>query len=305
MDITSELDSLSTEQAALLEALLDEAAGGQQPFLRPTVAAVREGKYPLFVVHGSGGRTFFLHALARHLSMPNGLYGIEAAEHRSATTAELGCSLYLEVLRQVQPRGPYRIGGYSAGCLIAYEMAIRLQAMGETVELVLLIDPVSVPKRDAQPRSVITPTERLRRRFAIASLTGITPLAREFPYLVQVDRVLSAITRDFRPALFVGCVHLIHGRRGSYALAPQALEAWAALATGGLQSATLDCDHFEIVCEPHITATAGQISQWLAGLEFSDSTATLAKLRSSGNQHAPIQHTDQADERIQPREIDG
>ncbi len=273
MDITSELESLSIEQAALLETLLDEAAEGPPPSLKPMAAAVLEGNRPLFVVHGSGGRTFFLHALARCLLMPNGLSGIEAVEQDAAIPAEPGCDLYLEVLRQVQPRGPYRVGGYSAGCLIAFEMAVRLQAMGETVEFVLLIDPVSVPKRDVRPRNASTPSERLRRRFEIASLTGITPLAREFSYVAQVDRILTAITRDFRPGLFVGCIHLIHGRRGGYALTPQALEAWAALTTDGLQCATLDCDHFEIVREPHISATAGHIRQWLDGLESANSFA--------------------------------
>lgn len=48
--------------------------------------------------------------------------------------------VYLTMLRKAQPHGPYRIGGYSAGGLIAFEMARRLAKEGEQVAPVLLID---------------------------------------------------------------------------------------------------------------------------------------------------------------------
>jgi thioesterase domain-containing protein len=47
----------------------------------------------------------------------------------------------LDRLRAFQPAGPYRIGGYSFGSVIAFEMAQRLAAVGETVELLFLLDP--------------------------------------------------------------------------------------------------------------------------------------------------------------------
>jgi thioesterase domain-containing protein len=50
---------------------------------------------------------------------------------------------HLEALRRVQPVGPYLLGGFCNGGLIAYEMARQLQAQGERVDLLLLIDPAA------------------------------------------------------------------------------------------------------------------------------------------------------------------
>jgi thioesterase domain-containing protein len=43
-------------------------------------------------------------------------------------------------IRSVQPQGPYLLGGMCAGAVIAFEMALQLQAQGEVVALVALLD---------------------------------------------------------------------------------------------------------------------------------------------------------------------
>jgi len=50
---------------------------------------------------------------------------------------------HLEAMRTVQPKGPYLLGGFCNGGLIAYEMARQLYAQGERVDLLALIDPAS------------------------------------------------------------------------------------------------------------------------------------------------------------------
>jgi thioesterase domain-containing protein len=47
---------------------------------------------------------------------------------------------YLDEIRTVQPRGPYSLGGFSFGGLVAYEMAQQLLARGEEVGLLVLFD---------------------------------------------------------------------------------------------------------------------------------------------------------------------
>jgi thioesterase domain-containing protein len=49
-------------------------------------------------------------------------------------------AVYVDALLQVQPRGPYLLGGHSVGGLIALEMARRLRAQGQDVALLVLID---------------------------------------------------------------------------------------------------------------------------------------------------------------------
>jgi hypothetical protein len=48
---------------------------------------------------------------------------------------------HLEAMRTIQPEGPYFLSGYCNGALLAYEMARQLLAQGQTVGLLLLMDP--------------------------------------------------------------------------------------------------------------------------------------------------------------------
>ncbi len=43
-------------------------------------------------------------------------------------------------IREIQPHGPYHLLGYSMGGLVAYEVAVGLQAAGEQVPLLALLD---------------------------------------------------------------------------------------------------------------------------------------------------------------------
>jgi hypothetical protein len=49
-------------------------------------------------------------------------------------------SHYVREIVTLQPSGPYRLGGYCLGGTIAFEMAQQLQAQGERVDLVAMLD---------------------------------------------------------------------------------------------------------------------------------------------------------------------
>jgi pimeloyl-ACP methyl ester carboxylesterase len=69
-------------------------------------------------------------------------------------TFEAMAAAHLEALRSVQPVGPYLLGGFCNGGLIAYEMARQLHTQGEQVELLVLIDPAS-PASHCWLRSIL------------------------------------------------------------------------------------------------------------------------------------------------------
>jgi amino acid adenylation domain-containing protein len=218
--------------------------------LAPKAAMVRFGAQPLFTVHGSGGRTLFLHALARHLPS-SGLYGVEAAE-----TDGPGGS-YLDAVRRVRPKGPYRLAGYSAGALIAADIAASLEAAGERVEALFLIDPIALPSTTPAPRA---------GRSEIAAMTGVAQDSPGFAYVEQVERDLAVFAAAYRRRPLACKIHVVHGTRGAYVPAHEALEAWRALATGGFEAEAIDCDHFEIVREPHAAGTGAVLRRWLEAL---------------------------------------
>jgi amino acid adenylation domain-containing protein len=67
------------------------------------------------------------------------LYSPRYADQKAAIQSDPVAS-FLEAVRQVQPSGPYYLGGYSRGGQLALLLALRLQALGERVELVVLLD---------------------------------------------------------------------------------------------------------------------------------------------------------------------
>jgi len=127
--------------AALAELLRSGAEPGFSYLvqLKPGSAA-----RPLFIVHGVFGNIVEMKGLAARLRTERPVYALQArgADPRQephTTIAEMA-EAYLAALRGRQPEGPYAIGGYSFGGLVAYEMACRLRDGGQEVELLALID---------------------------------------------------------------------------------------------------------------------------------------------------------------------
>jgi thioesterase domain-containing protein/acyl carrier protein len=99
---------------------------------------------PMFFVHPAGGGVLCFSDLAAHLGSDVPFYGLQARGHTIGQTAiddinEMA-ACYLEAIRSVQSRGPYHLGGWSFGGLVAFEMAQQLHAIGESVGLVALLD---------------------------------------------------------------------------------------------------------------------------------------------------------------------
>ncbi|MGB7272347.1 MAG: amino acid adenylation domain-containing protein [Geitlerinemataceae cyanobacterium] len=111
-------------------------------------------KTPLFLIHDADGETLLYLNLARRLDNHRPVYGLQplATEDCSIvdTRIEAMVTRYLDRIRSVQPHGPYLLGGLCAGGVLAYEIATRLQAEGEKVAMVALLESVDVqaPRRN-------------------------------------------------------------------------------------------------------------------------------------------------------------
>ncbi|MFA9231062.1 MAG: SDR family NAD(P)-dependent oxidoreductase, partial [Microgenomates group bacterium] len=112
-------------------------------------------KRPFFLVAGMFGNVLNLRHLAQLLGGDRPFYGMQARgllgdvePHRTLPEAATD---YIAELRQVQPRGPYMLGGFSGGGLTAWEMARQLEAAGEEVSLLVLLD-TPLPMRPALSR---------------------------------------------------------------------------------------------------------------------------------------------------------
>jgi thioesterase domain-containing protein/acyl carrier protein len=114
------------------------------------------GRPPFFGIHGRDGNVLFYRKFSELLSKDQPFYGLQSqgldGEQIGRTSVEAMGAYYLEGMRKVLPRGPYLLGGYSFGGLVAYEIARQLRAASEEIALLVLFDAAN-PAKPARVRS--------------------------------------------------------------------------------------------------------------------------------------------------------
>ena len=121
-----------------------------QPEHRSNLVAIhgRGSKQPIFFVHPGGGGALGYRHLAAALGEDQPFYAFQALneeELKHPLSLPERAAQYIEDLRQVQPHGPYILGGWSFGGYVAYEMAQQLRRQGETNTALLLLDITAQP----------------------------------------------------------------------------------------------------------------------------------------------------------------
>jgi len=129
-----------------IELLADTLEADEQENLRRPILEIQMtgAAPPLFFCHGSlesGG--LYCRSLAKELGPnqpflaipPHGLDGGDFPQMIEAMAADR-----VRSLREYQPEGPYRLGGFCWGGFVALEMARQLKAQGAQVDPLLLID---------------------------------------------------------------------------------------------------------------------------------------------------------------------
>jgi thioesterase domain-containing protein/acyl carrier protein len=118
----------------------------------PLVAIQPQGdRVPIFFVHPVGGEVLCYSDLARELGPEQPFYGLQTGElvHLGEDEASIEemAARYVAAIREVRPKGPYLLGGWSFGGVVAFEMAQQLTRAGESVPLVTMLDTRSPGER--------------------------------------------------------------------------------------------------------------------------------------------------------------
>jgi len=120
---------------------LDEEATEAFDVLLPLRA--RGALPPLFCLHPAGGLSWCYSGLPRHLHPERPVYGLQAAALSGgglpSTVGDMART-YLDEIRTVQAHGPYHLLGWSFGGAVAHVVATDLQARGEEVAFLALLD---------------------------------------------------------------------------------------------------------------------------------------------------------------------
>jgi amino acid adenylation domain-containing protein len=135
---------------------------------------------PLFIVGGVGGNVNNLVTLGRSLGAKRPVIGLQTRGilgQRMHSSIEATAADHLTNIRRHQPQGPYLLAGYSGGALTAFEMARQLQAAGEKVGFLGLLDTFA-PQLDKEiPGSVL---DRMAFAAGLVLRHGPRPLWHNF-----------------------------------------------------------------------------------------------------------------------------
>lgn len=260
------------------------------------------GAPPLFLIHPAGGHSLCYLPLARALGPERRVLGIdatglEAGETPDATTEAMAERCVAQI-RDVQPEGPYAIAGWSFGGTVAYEVASRLAARGETIGLLAMFDadaplpsaPVagfddadrladlavdaagfSAREVEVDPDAfrALPGSRRVEALMDVLVDAGVLPggsdldLVRRF---VAVHRANFDAYFAYEPAPSPVPIALFRARAGLSAAATAVVRdgdptlGWARLGTGGVEVVEVPGDHVTMMSAEHAASLAGELS---------------------------------------------
>jgi len=234
-------------------------AGWQPPDDGRLVLHAGGARPPLFAVCGAQGHALRLLLLAHGLGPDQPFHGLQPPgmdwERAGCRTIEAMAACYLEMVRTVQPRGPYHLLGTSLGGVLVFEMAVALERAGERVATLAMVDTL--------PPACVLPDGRTHHR----PLPPRTPPPGDGPLLAMGERVAHA----HRAALERYVLRARFGGRLTYFLCtgdpagePDPRALWAELAVGGVDVVPVPGHHGHFHREPQLSAVTAGLRRALA-----------------------------------------
>lgn len=269
------------------------------------VIQARGSRLPFFGVHHGYGTVIFYSRLAQRLGRDQPFYGLQShgldGRAISYRSVEEIAQSYIEVIRTVQANGPYFLGGYSLGGVIAFEMAQQLRSAEDEVALLVLFD----SDNPARPPRRYTLAERLTLRLhATQGLSGADKLryflqrgcakavAKISKWREDIDGILLRINRSdrtivpaelrglrvlsaymqardlYQPRTYLGQLTLFRAQDPDDGYEHAQDRGWGEFAQGGLEIHDVPGPHESIFKEPCVEALAHELQTCLKYAAF-------------------------------------
>jgi aspartate racemase len=243
-------------------------------------------KPPFFCVHGVGGNVVGFRDLARHVGDDQPFYAIQPqgldGKRECLTSIPQMAERYIQEIRRVQPDGPYRIGGYSFGGLVAYEMAQMLEAQGIEVSLLALFDtyPGKMQSRAAALKNLAGLPLKEQIGFLWKKGTFVLMTLRKRLELQFLPRALRNVRQacakaaaDYDVQPYPGRVTLFRVREKSVGSLNDPYAIWWQVAAGGVDLREISGDHLSLLKEPQVRLLGERLADALSPAKSENSLA--------------------------------
>ncbi|MFS8104773.1 cytochrome P450 [Lentzea alba] len=262
---------------------------------------------PFFCIGGAVGAAYYLLPLARAVGQGQPFYGLQGpgfdgSEEPVDDIGELA-QRYITEIKQIQPYGPYLVGGHSFGGIVAYEVARQLRQRGDEVARVIMIDAYPAVPGQLEPpwdeRAVIeelwtirqhafqdngaprrrvdqtlTPKEQREQLGRFLGASGTRPVEEHIATIMGVYQAQVEALVRYEPQASDLKVTLIKATGGF----PQVLKedrhvelffdapanGWERVAMSELNVVTVPGDHFSMLVPPALTTLADAVRTAIA-----------------------------------------
>ena len=223
---------------------------------RSLVAIKPQGrKRPFFYVHPRIGSVLLYANLARYFDADRPFYGLQSVgldgKQEPLNRVEDMAAHYIREIQTIQPKGPYLLGGRCFGGRVALEMAQQLQAQGEKVAILAIVE-AGTPQIGEQ----LSSEEQ-------EMINQLNPIKAQGFLKVRESNDLAM--RKYKASVYPGQIDYFLGEQtetetGFY---PIRQAGWVELAGGGLVVHKILGDHHTIDREPNVQVLAAKLSERL------------------------------------------
>ncbi len=231
---------------------------------------------PLFCLPPGGSLSWCYAGLVSHIGADCPIYGLQPPEADGAQASRVRIEddvrHYVDEIRRVQPKGPYRLMGWSIGGLMAHAIATTLQAMGERVSALVIIDAYPMAGLAIDHGTAERHTRSIRRHAFKSILSGfgvneaawpepaedhrpwldglvdqgVLP-ADDLPIIAHMLRSFersSSLAGTFRPRPFDGDLLFFRAAEVPEEQLAPSVDAWSPYVTGRIEIHDVQADHF-------------------------------------------------------------
>ncbi|MEH2313979.1 MAG: beta-ketoacyl synthase N-terminal-like domain-containing protein [Nostoc sp.] len=285
----------------------------------PLVAIQPQGsKPPLFFVHPVGGNILCYYELSLHLGSDQPFYGLQAlglnGESQPYTRIEDMAAKYIEALREIQPNGPYFLGGWSMGGIVAFEMATQLIRNGDRVAMLAMLDSPAPVNREqiaeidhyndvkilvdfaidmaqsagknlsgsVEQLQGLTLDEQLSYFLKQARIVNLVPLDFELEqlrYLLKVFKSNVLALQSYIPQVYPNRIIYFHASDEVSNDLHNPTLSWNELSGEPIEIVTIPSNHYTIITKPHIQVLVKHLNLFLNQHQNEQNKVLINKLK--------------------------
>ena len=218
----------------------------------------------IFLVHPVGGTVFNYVKLAKHLGEKRSCYaiqdpGVNLGPLIFSNIQEMA-SFYIKLIKDVQPHGPYILGGHSFGGMVAFEMANQLLEMGEAIQTIVLLDTWAISNAESTSRSKLMQKIYHDHELTKNNLKGEASQEKEFWAILNYHRIQN-IGLNYHPPKLACHITLLKAKflSSEFKAIDEPSNFWSSYSYYPIKVIGVLGDHESILNEPYVSLLARKL----------------------------------------------